>query len=142
MAQDHSRNESHRAASSRKESARPERLRGERTPRIDAMDVPAEIGPRTVNAGLRMQQQMLDVFEDIGREWFTRATSKAELALKLPSKLTTAGTLPEAVFAYQEWLGEWMNVFNDDSRRIISDGQKIIDAGVRCFAETSPLGSS
>jgi hypothetical protein len=141
MAQDHSRNESLRAASSRNESARSERSRGERSPRID--DTPSgDMAAWTVNAGLRMQRQMLDVFEDIGREWFTRATSKAELACKLPAKLTAAGSVPGAVFAYQEWLGEWMSLFGEDSRRFISDGQKIIDAGVRCFAETSPAGSS
>jgi hypothetical protein len=141
MAQDHLRNEGHRAASSRNESARSERSRGERSPRIE--DAPSvDMAARTVNAGLRMQRQMLDVFEDIGREWFTRATSKAELAFELPNKLTAAGSVPDAVFAYQAWLGEWMNMFGEDSRRFISDGQKIIDAGVRCFAATSPVGSS
>jgi hypothetical protein len=131
MPQDHPRTENQRA-------------RSEKSPRPDIMaDAPfGEISARSINAGLRMHKQMLDVFEDIGREWFASTTSKAELALKLPNKLTGAGSVPGAFSAYQEWLGEWMNMFGEDSRRFISDSQKIMDAGARCFADTAPLGTS
>ena len=101
-----------------------------------------EIAVRNVNAGLRMQKQMIDVFEDIGREWFARATSKAELALNLPSKLTTISSIPDALSAYREWLGEWVDILSEDSRRFMTDSQKIMDAGVRCFTDTAPLGTT
>jgi hypothetical protein len=135
------RNESRRAENTRSEST--DHSRTERAGRTDTRDAPfAEIGANSLNAGLRMQQQMFQAFEDIGREWFTCATAKAELALKLPDRLTSAASIQDAVFAYQQWLGEWVNMLGEDNRRIISDGQKIIDAGTRCFAAASPLGSS
>jgi hypothetical protein len=143
MPEDEARNESHRAENARSESAHAGRSRSERAGRTDAMDAPfAEIGVHGVNAGLRMQQQMFHIFEDIGRDWFTRTAAKAELASKLPDRLTAAASIPDAVFAYQQWLGEWVEMVGEDNRRIISDSQKIMDVGVRCFAETAPIGSS
>jgi hypothetical protein len=96
-----------------------------------------EIGADSVKAGLRAQGEMLDVLHDIGQDWLARATSEAELALNLPSKLTAAPSIPEALTAYQEWLSEWMNRFSEDSRRFISS-QRIVDQGVRCFTVASP----
>jgi hypothetical protein len=131
----------------RTESPRSEVTRAER-PRergaAAAATVPpfGEVGERSVNAGLRMQHEMADVFSEISREWFARATSKAELAMKLPTKLTSARSVPDALSAYQQWLGEWMTIVNEDSRRFVSDSQKIMDAGARCFAATSPAVTS
>ncbi len=143
MPQDHARTESHRAENFRSESTRSERSRGEKSARVEALNGPfGEKSAASVNAGLRMQKQMFEVFEVIGREWFARATSKAELAFKLPHKLTAANSVPDAVSAYQEWLGEWINMFGEDSRRFMSDSQKIMDTGVRCLTDSSPLGST
>jgi len=85
-----------------------------------------------------MRQEMFSTFEDIGREWFARASSKAELAFQLPNRLSAARTVPDALAAYQGWLGEWMNAVGDDGRRFIADSQKLVDRGVRCFASASP----
>ena len=49
-----------------------------------------------------------------------------ELALNLPNRLVGARTLPDAVAAYQERLSEWLAMCNEDSRRFVSDGQKIV----------------
>jgi hypothetical protein len=56
------------------------------------------------------------------------------LALRLPNKLTTARSVPDAFSAHQEWLDEWMRMFGEDTRRLVSDGHKLVDTGVRCFA--------
>lgn len=96
------------------------------------------MGAKNVKAGLRMQQELFDTFQDIGRDWFARATSEAELAFKLPSRLSNAQSVTNAFSAYHAWLSEWLSLRGEDSRRLISDGQKIVDAGVRCFANASP----
>jgi hypothetical protein len=84
---------------------------------------------------------MIDLFSEVSREWFERATSEAELAMRLPNKLTSARSVPDAFSAYQEWLNEWMGMFGEDSRRLMSDGRKFIDVSVRCFAETAPASA-
>ena len=82
--------------------------------------------------------EMFDTLQTIGRQWMERRTCEAELALNLPNRLAGARTLPDAVSTYQEWLSEWLAMCNEDSRRFLSDGQKIVATGVRCFTNISP----
>ena len=84
-----------------------------------------------------MQTEMFDTLQTIGHQWMERRTCEAELALNLPNRLAGARTLPD-VAAYQEWLSEWLAMCNEDSRRFVSDGQKIVATGVRCFTNISP----
>jgi hypothetical protein len=128
MPHDHPRTESQRAENARGESARAERSRGEH-----AAAAVGEAGIESVNTGLRLQNEMVDLFQDIAREWFERATSKAELAFVLPNRLTAARSIPDAISAYQLWLGEWMNVLSEDRLSLLSGSQRIMDTSVRCF---------
>jgi hypothetical protein len=93
-------------------------------------------------AGLCLQREMFEVLSGIGRDWFACAMSEVELASRLPNKLTAARSVPDVLSAYQEWLGEWMNRCGEDSYRIVSDSQKIINASVRCFGNAGPVGTS
>jgi hypothetical protein len=102
----------------------------------------AEIGAKSFNAGLRMQTEMFDTFQIIGRQWLERRTCEAEFALNLPNRLAVARTFPDAVSAFQEWLSEWLAMCNEDSLRFVSDGQKIVATGVRCFTNISPSATS
>lgn len=151
MPQDPPRSESQRADNPRSESSRSERgessrseqVRGERSAAANTTNAQfADMGTKSMKAGLRMQKELFDTFQDIGRDWFARATSEAELAFKLPKRLTSARSVPDAFSAYQEWLREWLNMCGEDGRRFISDGQKIVDAGVRCFANASPAATN
>jgi hypothetical protein len=123
--------------------ARSEQMRGENTAAAEAMSTRmAEIGANSFNAGLRMQTEMFDTLQTIGHQWMERRTCEAELALNLPNRLVGARTLPDAVAAYQEWLSEWLAMCNEDSRRFVSDGQKIVATSVRCFTNISPSAPS
>jgi len=101
-----------------------------------------EKGVSNMKAGLQLQKEMFDTLQDISREWLTRATSGAELAMSLPGKVSAARTPADAFSAYQQWLGEWMNMCGQDGFRAITDGRRIIDTGVRCFTGTSPSVTS
>jgi hypothetical protein len=120
------------------DDTRTENLRGENGAAKAWNAAFGEFGTGRVKAGLRAQKQMLDVFHDISRDWFERATADAELAFKLPNTLTSAATVSDAMSAYNEWLSEWMNKCSEDGRQFISNGQKIVDTGVRCFAAGAP----
>jgi hypothetical protein len=140
MPQDNSRNDSQRSEDSRNDSTRSERWRSDK---MAAANLPSgETAARSVASGLRVQTEMLGLFSEIGQEWFARATSEAELAFDLPNKLTAARSVPDAISAYREWFGEWMSMCGEDSRRLISDGQRIVETGVRCFAGTTPTATS
>jgi hypothetical protein len=87
---------------------------------------------------MRMQTEMFDTLQTIGHQWLERKTHEAELAFNLPNRLAGARTLPDAMSAYQEWLSELLAMCNEDGRRFVSDGQKIVATGVRCFTNISP----
>jgi hypothetical protein len=130
--------DSPRSENSRAESGRTERSRSDKSA-TNTLNMPfGEIGSDSVKAGLRAQKEMFEVLHDIGQDWFTRATTEAELAFKLPSRLTSAPTVSDAFSAYHEWLNEWMSMASEDSRRLVADSQRIMDKSVRCFAPASP----
>jgi hypothetical protein len=118
----------------RSESGRTEQMRAENQSFGDAVrEQMTQLGAKNVNAGLRMQTEMLETLQSISRDWMTRATSEAELALNLPNRLSGVRTIPDAISTYQEWLGEMVSLCNEDSRRLVSDGQRIMATGVRCL---------
>jgi len=116
-----------------------EQVRSEATAAAETMSSRmADIGANSFNAGMRMQTEMFDTLQTIGHQWLERKSHEAELAFNLPNRLAGARTLPDAVSAYQEWLSEWLAMCNEDSRRFVTDGQKIVATGVRCFTNISP----
>jgi hypothetical protein len=135
MPQDHRRNDNTHRDSGRAESGRAERPRSEKSSPAMQKAASGDVGARNITAGLRLQKEMLGLLSDMGQDWFARATAEAELGLRLTNRLTAARSVPDAVTAYQEWLGEWMNRCSEDSQRLLSDGQKMVVAGTRCFAQ-------
>jgi hypothetical protein len=75
--------------------------------------------------------EFFNTLQEISRDWMARATAEVELGLKISKKLTAAHSVPDAVAAYQEWLSEEMNARAEDARLMMSNGQKIMDAGSR-----------
>jgi hypothetical protein len=125
------------------ESARAKRSNNQTSMKASPSIAPfGEMGLRNVKAALRLQMEMFEVLHDVGRDWLKRTASEAELALNLPNKLTAAQTVPAALSAYQEWLGEWMSMVGEDGRHFIADGQKIVDRSVSCFADRSPAATT
>ena len=80
---------------------------------------------------------MMDVLQDVSHAWFARAASQTELAFKLPARLTAAQTIPDVLSTYQGRLNEWVEGVDQDSRRLVSDGKRIVDEGVRSFTMPS-----
>jgi hypothetical protein len=143
MPQDNQRSDTQRSENTVGGSTHSGRAHGQKRSAMNGQELSfGTMGAGGVMAGLRLQKEMFEVFSNIGREWFARATSEVELASRLPNKLTAARTVPDALSAYQEWLGEWMNMRGEDGYRMVSDSQRIINAGVRCFADAGPVGTS
>jgi hypothetical protein len=67
---------------------------------------------------------------------------QAVLALKLPDKLISIRSPADAVSAYRAWLTEWMSMAGEDTRRFVAGSRKLVDAGVRCFADAAPAVTS
>jgi hypothetical protein len=130
--------------------ARSEQMRAEMPAAADAVSTRTtqmsarmtEIGTHSFGAGLRMQSEMFDTLQTIGLEWMERRTSEAEFALNLSNRFAGVRTFPDAVATYQQWLNEWLAMCNEDGRRFVADGRKIVATGMRCFTNTSPSAPS
>lgn len=142
MPQDSRRRNNTHGESGRTENGRADRSHSEKTSSATQNVAFGDVGARNVTAGLSLQKEMLGLLSDMGRDWFACASAEAELAMRLPNRLTAARSVPEAVAAYQEWFGEWMNRCSQDSQRLLSDGQKIVVTSARCFAggQSAPTG--
>lgn len=91
MPQDHSHSETSHAHHTRGESRRGERTRGDKAPAGRAMSAPfGEVGVLSLTTGLRLQQEMLDVLQDLGSEWLARAPSQVR---PQPAEPIDSGTL-------------------------------------------------
>jgi hypothetical protein len=144
---DHSRSDSNHAErprggssrSERRESPRPAHSGNDPLAAADSIRAQiAELRAKSLEAGLRAQTEMFDMFQAVSRDWVTRAKSEAELAFNLPTRLRAADTVPDAISAYQGWLKEWVTMCRRDSRNLLTDGQKIVNTGVRCFNSIVP----
>lgn len=91
----------------------------------------AEIGKKRLAAIVEMQKAFFDTLESMNQAWIERAKSEATLASELVTKLTSARSVPETASAYQECLGKRMDLLADDSRRLLSEGQRFMNLGAQ-----------
>ena len=93
-----------------------------------------EIENKTHNAPFQVQSEVFNALQDMSREWMACATAEVEFGLKLSKKLSAARSVPDAVAAYQEWLSEEMGARAEDARRLMSNGQKLVDTSTRLLS--------
>ncbi len=87
------------------------------------------------------QKELLDTLEQMNEYWFARAKSEAELATTMANKLVSAGSMPDMTSVYQDWLGQRMQRYIEDSNHMLGDAQKFIRSGAR-MVQSSNVGSS
>ncbi|MBX9845296.1 MAG: hypothetical protein K2Z80_26140 [Xanthobacteraceae bacterium] len=91
-----------------------------------AFDV-GQFGQQHVDAFAQMQQDLVNLLEEANRNWLARIEVECGSAIDLGAKLSAAKTIPDAVKAYEEWLGERLRWRTDDSRKSIADGRESAD---------------
>jgi len=101
-----------------------------------------ELGKKRVEVLLGLQKDLLDAIQDINQAWLARARSEANLNSELVTKLSAARTVPEQADAYQQVMGKRMELLVEDSRRLLSDGQKFVSLGTRFLANRTGQNGS
>lgn len=96
-----------------------------------------EMGKKQFEATLEMQKEFLGALEEINRAWLARAQSEVTLASELVGKLATVRSIPDAATACQECMTRQMEMFAEDSRRMLADGERLMRAGARLFSNGS-----
>jgi hypothetical protein len=86
------------------------------------------------NASFQVQGEIFSALQEMSRDWMACATAEVELGLNLSKKLNAAHSVPDAMAAYQEWFSEEMGARAKDAHRIMSNGQKFMDASTRLLS--------
>jgi hypothetical protein len=87
----------------------------------------AELGRQRLEALMGAQKELFETFEEVNRDWVSRAKSEAELASEFFAKLVSAKSLPDAARIYQECAGRQLDMLAEDSRRFLVASQKIMN---------------
>lgn len=98
-----------------------------------------DMGRKQFEAAVAMQKEVFDTFEQMNRAWFDRAQSEIDLAVKFVGKLAGTRSIPDAVTACQECIGQQIEMFANDGRRMLADTEKLLRAGTRHLGE-APTG--
>jgi len=77
------------------------------------------------------QKEFLDALEQINEHWFARAKSEAEFANAMADKLAAARSMPDMTIVYQDWFGQRVQRYVEDSNHILADLQKLMRTGTR-----------
>jgi Phasin protein len=77
------------------------------------------------------QKDLLDALERMNEYWFARAKSEAELVTTVANKLASARSMPDLTSVYQDWLGQRMQRYVEDSNHVFDDVQKLLQSGTR-----------
>jgi hypothetical protein len=94
----------------------------------------AEMSKQRLDATIAAQNELLDKLKEMNDAWLARVQSEAELGSELTNKLLAARSLPDAAAAWQEWATRRMNLLAEDGRRIVADGQKVVEASARLWS--------
>lgn len=97
-----------------------------------------DMGKKQLEAATEMQKEFLDTIEAMNRAWLARTQSEVTLASELVGKLAAARSIPDAATACQECMSRQMEIFAEDSRRMLADSEKLMRAGARLFSNGSP----
>jgi hypothetical protein len=100
-----------------------------------------KLGREQTAATFKIQQDVLEAFEQTSRAWLARVQSEVELWSQLAAKLSTTHSVPEALSAYQESVTQRMQMAADDGKRLSSDCQELIGRITRSLSCGWPSGS-
>jgi len=89
------------------------------------------LGKKQYETALAIQKEFLDTFEQINHAWFARAQSEIDLAAEFLGKVAETRSIPGVATACQECISKQLEMFSEDSRRMLADGEKLLRAGTR-----------
>jgi hypothetical protein len=83
------------------------------------------ISQMPIDAGMALQKELLNAYEEAGRIWLARMKSEVELWSELAAKLTTVRSVPEALEAYNESVSQEMQMTAEDGKRLLHECEQI-----------------
>jgi hypothetical protein len=91
----------------------------------------AETGKQRAEAVFKLQAEFSKYLQEANKAWVARVQSEASLASQLASELAAARSIPETTTAWQHWTTRRIELFAEDSRRLLADAEKLMATGGR-----------
>jgi hypothetical protein len=91
----------------------------------------AETGKKRAEEYFKLQTEFSKYLQEANKAWLARLQSEASLASQFASELAAARSIPERTTAWQHWAKRRMELFAEDSRRILADAEKLMETGRR-----------
>jgi hypothetical protein len=91
----------------------------------------AETGKERAEQIFKLQAEFSKYLQEANKTWLARLQSEASLASQLASELAAARSIPETTTAWQHWTKRRIELFAEDSRRLLADTEKLMETGGR-----------
>lgn len=86
----------------------------------------ADMGQKTFDTMLGLQQGFLSAVQNINRQWIALINAEATLASELFTKLAAAKSIPDAVSACQDCGFRQMEILAEQSRGLMATSERIL----------------
>jgi hypothetical protein len=97
----------------------------------------AEASQKGLKDVAKLQSQFSDYLQEANRTWLAHMQSEASLASQLASELAAARTLPETTVAWQHWAKGRIELFTEESKRLLAQTEKLMESGGRMLGNGS-----
>lgn len=103
------------------------------SPTAFSVDDVSQIGQKQASAWMAMQHEFAAWVDEASKTWTARTELEKELASELWAGLSNAKTISDAARPYQDWFSRHLEVWTEDGRKAVADGQKFVEAMTRCM---------
>jgi len=83
-----------------------------------AQNSTVELANEQTEAMLRLQKELLELYDQASRDWLAQLKSEAELWSGLATKLAGTRSVPDAIKSYQEWISQRVEMAAADAQRL------------------------
>ena len=83
-----------------------------------AQNSTVELANERTEAMLRLQKELLELYDQASRDWLAQLRSEAELWSGLATKLAGTRSVPDAIKSYQEWISQRVEMAAADAQRL------------------------
>jgi len=91
-----------------------------------AQNSTVELANERTEAMLRLQKELLELYDQASRDWLAQLKSEAELWSGLATKLAGTRSVPDAIKSYQEWISQRVEMAAADAQRLSDECGTII----------------
>lgn len=105
-----------------------------------AAEVAAE-GRRRLEDFTEARTEIWDCLQDANRVLMERMQQEAALTAELASKLTASRSFTETASVLQNWTSKHIEMTTEDTRRLFSDAQQMLNASTRFWSNAAQAPS-